>query len=197
MKVTELGMGPTLVLLHGNASPQTLEPLANELASDFRILLPDVTEICPGDLLDTTGRRRCREAVSEMVDQRTDVAQVSIVGHADGCYRAFDLALSGDISIGALVALGPFEAPAEADAFELFIEKLGRITAPVYLRTNVDHDDADLARRLQRHLSNATLDLIDGEDNLDDTAESITDFLLGARRTDVLDLADVLTLEDE
>lgn len=194
MKVTQLGMGPTLVLLGGDEALQTLEPLAEKLASDFRVLLPDLTDVRSERPLDPASLRPCREAIFNMVDQRSDVAQVSIVGHAQGCFHAFDLALNGDVSIGALIALGPFEKPADADVetFESFLEKLGRITAPVYVRDiNVD-ENACLARQLQQYLSNATLDLLEGEDNVDDTAEAITDFLLGARRTEVLKLADIL-----
>ncbi|QDG50267.1 alpha/beta hydrolase [Persicimonas caeni] len=206
MNVTELGMGPTLVLLHGDASPERVEPLARALADEFRVLLPDISEYCASGPLDPDGRRRCREALEEMIDQWTDVAQVSIVGHADGCYRAFDLALAGRVSIGAIVALGPFDAPDEdeAERFEHFVEQLGRITAPVYLRTAGDDQPTAtlLAHQLQRYLSNATLDDVDADDllagdALDDTAEAISDFFLGARRTDVLELADVLAYEEE
>lgn len=261
MQVREFGLGPTIVLIHGTVPSDSLVPLAKELSDDFRVLLPDLPGYRGTDPLDPDGLQERREALEAVIDQWTDCAQVALVGHSFGSYQAFDLALAGEVSVGAIVALGPIAglADEEREQFRGFaqalragqdltdvalqrwfapdyleahpemrdkvgdwlqdaglpgdldlvaqapviLERLGLITAPAYLRVGAldQATPPELARDIHQHLSNATLDVVDdvghmlAQEDLEETAEAITDFLLGARRTDILEVADIVLEE--
>lgn len=92
----------------------------------------------------------------------------------------------------------PLDLEVVADAPDL-TERLGHITAPVYLRVG-EFDAAtppQQAEALARQLSNATLDVVEGvghlyaQQDLEATAEAIFEFLGGARRTEILTVAEV------
>ena len=117
MRVRELGRGSsTVLLLHGAPSPaDDLLPLAEHLATRYRVLVPDMPGYGDtpggGDLSYAATNHR----LADMLRSRAISALHGIVGFSGGAFRAFYLLLRSQItakhvlSIGGLAGHGPSE----------------------------------------------------------------------------------------
>jgi pimeloyl-ACP methyl ester carboxylesterase len=110
MHIDELGSSTErcVVLLHGAPGiPEHFDGLARTLAANgFRVLIPHL----PGYRRTPALPGRCdfpevRGLLEQELQQR-GVASAAIVGHSGGAYRAFDLALAGNLRVTHIVALG-------------------------------------------------------------------------------------------
>lgn len=112
----EVGRGPVVLLLHGTPSPaEDWLPLADALARDYRVLIPDL----PGygqspDPIDAS-MERIGDALAAMLADRGVTRLHGLVGYSTGAYRAFDLAIRARIDATVIVSLAGvacFDAPA-------------------------------------------------------------------------------------
>lgn len=112
----EVGCGPAVLLLHGTPSPaEDWLPLADLLARDYRVLIPDL----PGygqspDPIDAS-MERIGDALVAMLADRGVTKVHGLVGYSTGAYRALDLATRGGIDATVIVSLAGvacFDAPA-------------------------------------------------------------------------------------
>lgn len=106
MYVFDEGSGPAVLLLHGMpCPPEHLLPLAEVLAGHHRVLLPHLPGYGRSPAL--PGRysfARACERIEQDIAAR-GIAELALVGFSGGSYRAFDLALRGNIRVTALVGL--------------------------------------------------------------------------------------------
>jgi pimeloyl-ACP methyl ester carboxylesterase len=114
--IHEIGEGPPVLLLHGTPSPAAdWLPVAERLASRYRVLIPDL----PG-----YGRSpRPVDASYAVVDAALAVALercgahrlAAIAGFSSGAYRAFEMVLRGRVEADLVIGLGAlvtFDEPA-------------------------------------------------------------------------------------
>lgn len=110
----DLGVGPVVLLLHGTPSPaEDLLPLANRLASRYRILVPDLpgygrSPAPPDASFDMVGRQLVDALAARGVGELH-----AIVGYSGGAYRALHLALRLGVRVKVIAGIG---ALADLDA---------------------------------------------------------------------------------
>ncbi|HVK86051.1 MAG TPA: alpha/beta hydrolase [Kofleriaceae bacterium] len=107
MYVHELGEGPVVLLLHGTPSPASdWMPVAERLASRYRVLVPDLPAYgespAPADAsFETVG-----DALAKMLAERGAKRVHAVAGFCSGAYRAFELALRSRIETSLVIGLG-------------------------------------------------------------------------------------------
>jgi pimeloyl-ACP methyl ester carboxylesterase len=104
------GSGRSVVLLHGAPSgTNELRELAQTLARDFRVVVPDL----PGygwsaATSDPPDLQRDREALTAALATHGVTQAYAVIGYSLGAYRALDLALAGEIRVERLGLIGGF-----------------------------------------------------------------------------------------
>jgi 3-oxoadipate enol-lactonase len=94
MVVRELGTGEVVVLLHGTPSPGTdWLPVAEQLASRYRVLVPDLPGYGGSPAVDLPSIERVGDVLFEVLQQRGVSRLAGIAGFSTGALRAFDLVL--------------------------------------------------------------------------------------------------------
>lgn len=106
MFVVERGSGPAVLLLHGTPSPATdWQPVAEALAREFRILIPDLPGYGRSPALAETTVESVGDALAEMLRERDIEELHAVVGFSAGAYRAFDLVLRRRVPVKVVIAL--------------------------------------------------------------------------------------------
>jgi pimeloyl-ACP methyl ester carboxylesterase len=96
---------PPLVLVHGlGVRGRYLMPVAERLASDYRVAIPDLPDVP----VDVPGRRA---ALSDWM-RAAGIARAPLLANSLGCQIAVDLAVTAPELVEALVLVGPTVDPA-------------------------------------------------------------------------------------
>ncbi|MDQ3364999.1 MAG: alpha/beta hydrolase [Myxococcota bacterium] len=116
MNVSEVGIGPTVMILHGSPSPlDDLWPLAQRLARTYNVICPALPGYGGTAPLADFSFDRTGDALAEVLRER-DISHVrAIIGFSSGGYRALDLVLRRGIRCDLVVGLGALAAPARGD----------------------------------------------------------------------------------
>ena len=98
-------MKPTILMIHGHAPSLTLAPLAEALAREFNVVLPDA----PGyQGLPPLPSQAPEHRAQLLEDALGDASKpVAVLGHSYGAYLALLLALRANIHITRIVCLSP------------------------------------------------------------------------------------------
>jgi 3-oxoadipate enol-lactonase len=104
MFVRELGSGPTILALHGTPSPaEDFMPLAERLASRYRVLVPDL----PGYGKSPAPADASYEAVDATVARVVGGQRLrAIIGFSSGGYRALEMVLRKRVETDLVIGLG-------------------------------------------------------------------------------------------
>ncbi|MHB1843606.1 MAG: alpha/beta fold hydrolase [Deltaproteobacteria bacterium] len=106
MRVEEFGTGPALLLLHGMpCQADELSALARALAVGHRVLLPELPGYGQSPRLDGKHDFPAVQAALLSLLRERDALDVALVGFSAGAYRAFALALSGELRVRAIASL--------------------------------------------------------------------------------------------
>lgn len=106
MYVRDVGGGPAVLLLHGTPSPaDDWQPVADALASRFRVLIPDLPGYGQSAPLTDASVERVGDALAAMLAERGVTQLAMIAGYSTGVYRALDLVLRRRVTTGLVVAL--------------------------------------------------------------------------------------------
>lgn len=106
MLVRDVGVGPAVLLLHGTPSPATdWMPLADQLSSRYRVLVPDLPGYGRSPGVDDPTIERVGDLLHEMLRARGVTSLAAIAGFSTGAYRAFDLILRHAIETEIVVSI--------------------------------------------------------------------------------------------
>jgi 3-oxoadipate enol-lactonase len=107
MFVRELGTGPTILALHGTPSPaEDFMPLAERLASRYRVLVPDLPGYGKSPAPADAGYEAVDAVVADMLAARGARRLRAIIGFSSGGYRALEMVLRGRVETDLVIGLG-------------------------------------------------------------------------------------------
>jgi pimeloyl-ACP methyl ester carboxylesterase len=160
MHAKVLGDGPPVVLLHGyGVSCTYMIPLARELATSYRVFVPDL----PGQ-----GRSEPRpglRSVPELAEvfaawlEAAELDRPAIVANSLGCQVATELAVREPDRVGPLVLIGPTIDPARRRGrHQLFAALRDSAREPLQLLAIVAADDVGVGMRRLVATARAALD---------------------------------------
>jgi pimeloyl-ACP methyl ester carboxylesterase len=139
--IEELGPpGPPAVLLHGTIRPDSMRPLAEDLAAAGRhVLLPHLPGYGKTPLPPSYDHDLLREMLVDALRRRIGSQNIAMVGHSFGAYHALRIALDSSVTVRRLVALS-----AHAGLSRAHCEEFRQL--PEALRTGQDLSDVGAER---------------------------------------------------
>jgi pimeloyl-ACP methyl ester carboxylesterase len=118
MYTKELGSGSTVIFVHGTTPADSVRPLAEALADEFRVLVVDLPGYGKSPLRDNFTAELVGDELRELIDEQH--APVCLVGHSAGSYHVLNATLGSSQTIEKAALLGPFihatAASSEQDA---------------------------------------------------------------------------------
>jgi len=109
MYVRDLGAGPTVLLLHGTPSPSAdWLPVAERLATRYRVLVPDLPGYGESPPPETADYEAVDEQIAAMLDSHGGRELRAIAGFSSGAYRAFEMVLRKRVTADLIIGLGAF-----------------------------------------------------------------------------------------
>jgi 3-oxoadipate enol-lactonase len=104
--IRDVGSGSAVLLLHGcPATTRGFEPLVERLSKSRRVLVPDLPGYGASQPLEGTYSLARTEQVLVGELRARGIGEVAVVGHSAGAYRAFSLALRGQVRVDRIVSL--------------------------------------------------------------------------------------------
>src|SRR6185312_11558362 len=106
MFVREVGSGPVVLALHGTPSPaEDFMPLAERLASKYRVLVPDLPGYGKSPAPADAGYEAVDGLVADMLAARGARRLRAIIGFSSGGYRALEMVLRGRVETELVIGL--------------------------------------------------------------------------------------------
>jgi len=114
MYVQELGEGEAVLLLHGTPSPASdWLPVAERLASRYRVLVPDLPGYGRSPLNGPSTIDGIADELVAMLHERSISSLLAIAGFSSGVYRALHLVVRREVKTRVIVALSGFATLAD------------------------------------------------------------------------------------